>query len=106
MIGGKLGAPGNLCVHGRALRRSEVLVSASTECFYDLSLAKALERLADLEYTAVELAMFEDGDQLRPSQVLADVESAVALCRNSRRLDVVAFDVRITAEKEAHYEQF
>lgn len=83
-----------------------MIVSASTECFFDLSLTKALERLADLEYTSVELAIFEDGDQLKPSQVLADVEGAVALCRNSRRLDVVAFDVRITAEKEAHYEQF
>lgn len=83
-----------------------MFVSASTECFRDLSLDKALERLADLEYTTVELAVFEDGQQLKPSEVLADVESAVALCRNSRRLDVVALDVRITAEKEAHYEQF
>jgi sugar phosphate isomerase/epimerase len=83
-----------------------VFVAASTECFHDLSLNKALERLADLEYTAVELTIFEDGNQLKPSDVLADVESAVALCRNSRRLDVAAFDVRITAEKEAHYEQF
>ena len=83
-----------------------MFVAASTECFHDLSLNKALERLADLEFTAVELSIFEDGDQLKPSQVLADVESAVALCRNSRRLDVVAFDLRITAEKEAHYDQF
>jgi sugar phosphate isomerase/epimerase len=83
-----------------------VFVAASTECFHDLSLAQALERLADLEYTAVELTMFEDGNQLKPSDVLADVEAAVALCRNSRRLDVAAFDVRITAEKETHYEQF
>lgn len=83
-----------------------MFVAASTECFHDLTLAQALERLADLEYTAVELTMFEDGNQLKPSDVLADVEAAVALCRNSRRLDVVAFDVRITAEKEAHYEQF
>ncbi len=83
-----------------------MFVAASTECFFDLSLAKALERLADLEYTAVELTIFEDSEQLRPSQVLADVEAAVALCRNSRRLDVAAFDVRITAEKAAHYEQF
>jgi sugar phosphate isomerase/epimerase len=83
-----------------------VFVSASTECFHDLSLDRALERLADLEYTAVELTIFEDGNQLKPSDVLADVESAVALCRNSRRLDVAAFDVRITAEKAAHYEQF
>jgi sugar phosphate isomerase/epimerase len=83
-----------------------VFVAATTECFHDLSLAQALERLADLEFTAVELAIFEDGQQLKPSQVQADVEAAIALCRNSRRLDVVALDVRITAEKELHYEQF
>lgn len=83
-----------------------VIVSASTECFHDLSLTKAMERLADLEYTSVEFAIFEDGNQLKPSQVAADVEWAVGLCRNSRRLDVVAFDVRITETKEAHYQQF
>jgi sugar phosphate isomerase/epimerase len=83
-----------------------VFVAATTECFHDLPLAGALERLADLEFTAVELAIFEDGRQLKPTDVLADVEAAVALCRNSRRLDVVAFDVRITAQQAAHYEQF
>lgn len=83
-----------------------MIVSATTDCFHDLSLAKAMERLADLEYTSVEFAIFEDGDQLKPSQVAADVEWAVGLCRNSRRLDVVAFDVRITETKEAHYQQF
>jgi sugar phosphate isomerase/epimerase len=66
----------------------------------------ALERLADLEYTSVELALFEDADQLRPSQIAADVDAAIAICRNTRRLDVVAFDLRIAAQKEAHYEQF
>jgi sugar phosphate isomerase/epimerase len=83
-----------------------VFVAATTECFQDLSIQKALERLADLEFTSVELAMFEDGDQLKPSQVAADPEMGLNLCRNSRRLDVVAFDVRITATGDAHYEQF
>jgi sugar phosphate isomerase/epimerase len=83
-----------------------VFVAATTECFLDLSLPAALERLADLEYTSVELAVFEDADHLKPSQVLADSEAAMNICRNTQRLDVVAFDVRITAEKEAHYEQF
>jgi sugar phosphate isomerase/epimerase len=87
-------------------RRLAVFVAASTECFHDLPLASALERLADLEFTAVELTIFEDSGQLKPSDVLADVEAAVALCRNSRRLDVAAFDVRIPAEKAAHYEHF
>jgi sugar phosphate isomerase/epimerase len=90
-----------------ALQRSvPVFVAATTECFLDLSLHDALERLADLEYTSVELAMFEDADQFKPSQITADVEKAAAICRNTRRLDVVAFDVRITAEKAGHYEQF
>lgn len=83
-----------------------MFVAATTECFSDLSLALALERLADLEYTAVELAMFEDGNQFKPSQIKADLETATATCRNTRRLDVVAFDVRIQAEKAEHYEQF
>jgi sugar phosphate isomerase/epimerase len=83
-----------------------VFVAATTECFLDLSLGMALERLADLEFTSVELALFEDADQIKPSQVAADVEGSIALCRNTRRLDVVAFDLRIAAEKEAYYEQF
>ena len=83
-----------------------MFVAASTECFLDMSLARTLERLADLEYTNVELAMFEDAEQLKPSQIAADVETAINICRNTQRLDVVAFDTRITAEKEAHYEQF
>ncbi|HEX5105981.1 MAG TPA: sugar phosphate isomerase/epimerase [Pirellulaceae bacterium] len=72
----------------------------------DLSLPAALERLADLEYTSVELALFEDADQFKPSQIAADPEKAVAICRNTQRLDVVAFDTRIAAEKDDHYEQF
>ena len=83
-----------------------MFVAASTECFLDLSLAMALERLADLEFTSVELAMFEDADQFKPSKITEDVEAAIATCRNTQRLDVVAFDVRIAAQKEAHYEQF
>lgn len=83
-----------------------MFVAATTECFLDLSLPMALERLADLEYTSVELALFEDADQFKPSVIAADVETAVATCRNTQRLDVVAFDVRITAVKDAHYEQF
>jgi sugar phosphate isomerase/epimerase len=64
-----------------------------------------LERLADLEYTTVELAMFEDGNHLKPSEVAADLEAALEICRNTRRLDVCAFDVRI-APGPIGYEHF
>lgn len=83
-----------------------MFVAATTECFLSSPLPLALERLADLEFTSVELAVFEDAEQLKPTQILADVDAAIALCRNTQRLNVVAFDVRITAQKEAHYEQF
>jgi sugar phosphate isomerase/epimerase len=83
-----------------------VFVAATTECFLGLSLPLAIERLADLEFTSVELAVFEDADQLKPSQIAADVEAAVAICRNTQRLQLAAFDVRITAQKDEHYEQF
>ena len=83
-----------------------MFVAATTECFLDLSLAMALERLADLEFTSVELALFEDADQFKPSAIAADVEAAIATCRNTQRLDVVAFDTRITAQKQEHYDQF
>jgi sugar phosphate isomerase/epimerase len=83
-----------------------VYVAASTECFHDWPLGKALDRLVDLEYSSVELAMFEDGPQLKPSEVLANFDAAVEACRNNRRLDVVGFDVRINAEGSAYYEQF
>jgi sugar phosphate isomerase/epimerase len=86
--------------------RVTVFVSASTDCFPDLSLPAALDRLGDLEYTAVELALFEDREQFKPSYILANLEQAIEQCRNTRRLDVVAFDVRITATKDEHYEQF
>jgi len=82
-----------------------VLVAASTECFSDLSLALALERLVDLEFTNVELAMFEDGNQFKPSEIAADVAKAVETCRNTLRLDVVSFDVR-TVPGATGYEHF
>ena len=83
-----------------------MFVSASTDCFPDLSLSAALDRVGDLEYTAVELALFEDRDQFKPSYILSNLDPAIELCRNTRRLDIVAFDIRIAATGEAHYEQF
>ena len=82
-----------------------VLVAASTECFQDLSLSHALERLVDLEFTCVELAMFEDGNQFKPSDIAADLSKAVEVCRNTLRLDICSFDVRTVPGVEG-YEHF
>ncbi|MFO0896995.1 MAG: sugar phosphate isomerase/epimerase [Pirellulales bacterium] len=83
-----------------------MFVAASTDCFPDLPFEEALERLVGLEYTRVEIALREDGPQLRPSQVMADLEGAISRCRNAQRLTPVAYSVDILAEGPAYYEQF
>jgi sugar phosphate isomerase/epimerase len=83
-----------------------VLVAASTECFGDLPLPDAIGRLADLEYSNIELAIHEDGPQLRPSEVESRFDHAVTVCSDTQRLNVIAYSVRITASGEAYYQQF
>ncbi|GIW93434.1 MAG: hypothetical protein KatS3mg110_1475 [Pirellulaceae bacterium] len=83
-----------------------MFVAASTECFASLPLVQAIERLDDLEFTSVEIALHEHGQQLKPSEVQADLARAVDLCRYTHRLDVVAYDVIQQAEGPEYYEQF
>lgn len=83
-----------------------MLVAASTECFDLLPLVDAIGRLGDLEYTNVEIAVHENGVQLKPSEVAADLEKTIAKCRATHRLDIVAYDTEITATGDEYYRQF
>lgn len=83
-----------------------MFVAASTHCFSQLSLENALSRLVDLEFTRVEIVIDERGNQLRPSQVLANLEEAVLACRETQRLTPVAYVVDQTAEGDEYYAQF
>jgi len=81
-----------------------VIVSASTECFPELSLSGAIERLAELEFTAVEIDVHEDG-HLEPAKVLADSEWALAECADLQRLRPVAVSFA-SPETPDVYERF
>lgn len=83
-----------------------MFVAASTECFKELSFEDAIDRLVEVEYTAVEVAIHEDGNQIKPSEVAADVHAAIERCLSPRRTDICAYSVRIAATGEAYYEQF
>ncbi len=83
-----------------------MFVAASTECFPELPLDAALERLVDLEYNRVEIALVERGHQLKPSQVHANLEDAIAACRETHRLTPVAYIFDSDAEGAPYYEQF
>ncbi len=83
-----------------------MIVAASTECFVDMPLADALERLVDLEFSNVEIDIHEAGSHLRPSDVLSNLDRAVDVCRNTRRLNIVSFSFDSNATGSEYYEQF
>ncbi len=83
-----------------------MIVAASTECFPELPLLDVFEKLADLEYSAVEIAIHEGGNQIKPSEVAANVEKAVGFCRDTHRLNLAAYSVQLGSQGEEYYEQF
>ncbi len=83
-----------------------MFVSASTSCFADLELDEAIEKLVDLEYTCVEIDVCESGNHFRPSEIAADVETAIDRCMNTRRLNVSAFNLEFDVTGEEHLHQF
>src|SRR5262245_42063931 len=89
-----------------AKRSAAVLVAASTDCYRELPMSEALSRLCDLEFTSVEIVIDENGVQLKPSQVAVDIEEAAVICRDTHRLDIIAYDINITAQGEDYYRHF
>ncbi len=83
-----------------------VFVAASSYCFADLSLVDAIDRLSHLEFTAIDIVIDETGNQVKPSDVLADLENSIILCRDTHRLDISGYFVNITAKGDEHYRQF
>ncbi len=83
-----------------------MIVAASSRCFSNIPLSAALQRLVDLEYTAVEIMIHELGGHLKPSEVAADLDQAIQVCRQTHRLTPVAYSVDIEAPEEEYYTQF
>ncbi|HTQ38067.1 MAG TPA: sugar phosphate isomerase/epimerase [Pirellulales bacterium] len=82
-----------------------MFVAASTDCFPGVPLDEALSRLVDLEFNRVEIGIHAEGPGLRPADVLADLDRAIAQCRNTQRLTPVAFAVD-PDPGENYYRQF
>ena len=82
-----------------------MFVCVSTECLPDMPLANAMERLAELEFTAVELDVRAGGGHLDPAAVAADPDAAIAACSDLQRLRPVAvsFAAPETPEMYDHF---
>jgi len=83
-----------------------VIVAASTECFSNLPLPEALQRIVDLEFANVEISLQERPNFLRPTEVAANLEKAIGICRDTHRLNIAAYNVGIEATGDEHYRQF
>jgi len=83
-----------------------VFVAATTSCLAELSLADALERLADLRFTCVEIDVHEQGNHLKPSEIAKDPLNAVAMSRPSQLLTCVAYSFDTDVEGSEFIEHF
>jgi sugar phosphate isomerase/epimerase len=82
-----------------------VFIAASTECFPGLELRESIELASDLEFTAVEIALHDSGD-VKPSELLQDMDRAIQLLRYTHRLDISGYSVQLAATGQEHYAQF
>ena len=83
-----------------------MFVAATSRCFHNLPLDAALSRLVDLQFTAVEILIHETNGHIKPSEVAADLERALQLCRQTHRLTPIAFSFDTNAPEEEAYRQF
>lgn len=80
-----------------------MFVAATTACFRDLPLEQALEKLAELEYTNVELMFHESENHLKPSRIADSLYDTVLSLKNLYRLVPMAVSVEIISEDDGEY---
>ena len=83
-----------------------MFVAVSSASFPGKTLPEMFDLMLDLQFSHFELDVHEGEGHLTPSNVLADLDGAIDLCRATRRLSLCALNVGITAEGETYYEQF
>ncbi len=83
-----------------------MLIATTTECFKHLSFDEAVQRISDLEYTSIEIAIKQDSQHLTPEQVVDDLDAAVFQCHNPNRLHVVAYSFQSSASEDDFFHQF
>jgi sugar phosphate isomerase/epimerase len=82
-----------------------VYVACSTLCFASFPLDQALRKIAELEFSKVDVAVHEQGPHLRPSQVLEDVGLAAQRIRIGPSLSPAAFSVQIEAPDQQTFDR-
>ena len=82
-----------------------MFVAASTLCWPDLELTDCIERLSDLDFSAVEISIREEGP-IKPSELLEDEDRAIQLLRHTHRMEISGYDVDLGKYGEEEFEPF
>ena len=80
-----------------------MFVAATTNCFRNMPLEQALEKIADLEYSHVELMFHESNDYLKPSVIQHHLPEVHRQLKNLFRLNPTCFSVEIDTEDTEEY---
>ncbi len=83
-----------------------MFVAATTQCYPDLPLDQAIEKLAHLEFSHIEIMVDEDGQHLKPSTILNDFQAAYDTCMSTQRLIVSGLYLNIADQGEAYFDTF
>jgi sugar phosphate isomerase/epimerase len=83
-----------------------VFVAATTQCYPDLPLSETIEKLAHLEFSHIEMGVYESGNHLKPSDVRNNFDFALQTCLETRRLVVTGLCLQIEEEGEEYYDTF
>lgn len=82
-----------------------MFVACSTLCFGRLTLEAALDLISELEFSKFEAALYEQGNQLRPSEVAEDIGRAANRLRHGPGLTPSAFALEIHAANAAEHDR-
>ena len=82
-----------------------MFVACSTLCFSRLSLEEALDVIAELEFSKFEAGLDEQGCQLRPSEVAADIGRVASRLRHGPGLTPAAFSLNLDDASNAEYDR-
>jgi sugar phosphate isomerase/epimerase len=77
-----------------------VIVACSTLCFGKYPFERALQTIAELGFTKVDVAIHEAGPHLKPSEVAADVHTVATRLRLGPGLTPCAFSVATGADDQ------
>jgi sugar phosphate isomerase/epimerase len=78
-------------------------ISCSTLCFASQPLEVALRRIAEMEFSRVEVALVENWAHVNPSEIVKDPAAAMRRIRLGPSLSLVAFYVGISTEDPTEY---